>query len=136
MGLTPKKLKYRQSQRGRMKGNASAGSEVSFGEFGLQTLERCWLKANQIEAARKALAHYIKRDGKIWIRVCCDKPVSSRPAETRMGGGKGAPAFYVARVRPGHVIFELGGVKKEVAVEAMRLAGSKLPVMTRFVEKY
>ncbi len=136
MGLMPKKLKYRQSQRRRMKGNASAGNEVSFGEYGLQVLERHWLKTNQIEAARKTLAHHIKRGGKIWIRLCTDKPASSRPAETRMGGGKGAPAFYVARVKPGHVIFELGGVTKEVAMEAMKLAGSKLPVKTRFVEKY
>jgi large subunit ribosomal protein L16 len=136
MALMPKKLKYRQSQRGRMKGNASAGNEISFGEYGLQVLERHWLKTNQIEAARKTLAHYIKRVGKIWIRLCTDKPVSSRPAETRMGGGKGAPAFYVARVKPGHIIFELGGVTKEIAMEAMRLAGSKLPVKTRFVEKY
>ena len=119
-----------------MKGNASAGNEVSFGEYGLQVLERHWLKTNQIEAARKTLAHHIKRGGKIWIRLCTDKPVSSRPAETRMGGGKGAPAFYVARVKPGHVIFELSGVTREVAMEAMRLAGSKLPVKTRFVEKY
>lgn len=136
MGLLPKKIKYRQSQRRRMRGRASAGSELSFGEYGLQSLKRAWLQVKQIEAARRALAHYLKRGGKVWIRVCCDKPVSARPAETRMGGGKGAPAFFVARVRPGHIIFELAGVKRDVAMEAMRLASSKLPIATRFVEKH
>jgi len=119
-----------------MRGRASAGSELSFGEYGLQSLKRAWLQVKQIEAARRALAHYLKRGGKVWIRVCCDKPVSARPAETRMGGGKGAPAFFVARVRPGHIIFELAGVKRDVAMEAMRLASSKLPIATRFVEKH
>ncbi len=135
MGILPKKTKFRKSQRGRMKGTAATGTDVSFGEYGLQTLERCWLKTNQIEAARRALAHYIKRGGKIWIRVCCDKPISARPAETRMGGGKGEPAFFAAAVRPGHVLFELAGITREQAKEAMRLASSKLPVKTRFVEK-
>jgi len=135
MGILPKKTKYRKSQRDVMKGIAATGTTVSFGEYGLQSMEECWLKTNQIEAARRALAHFIKRGGKVWIRMCCDKPVSARPAETRMGGGKGAPAFFVARVRPGHILFELAGVDRETAVEAMRLASSKLPVKTRFVSK-
>jgi len=135
MGIMPKKTKYRKCQRMRLKGNASAGNTLSFGEFGLQALEWAWLKTNQIEAARRALAHFIKRGGKIWIRLCADKPVSARPAETRMGGGKGEPAFFVATVKPGHVIFELAGVTRESAVEAMKLAGSKLPIKTRFLEK-
>lgn len=135
MGILPKKTKYRKSQRGMMKGVASTGTQVSFGEYGLQAMEECWLKTTQIEAARRALAHFIKRGGKIWIRMCADKPVSSRPAETRMGGGKGAPAFFVARVRPGHMLFELAGVDRVAAKEAMRLASSKLPIKTRFVSK-
>jgi large subunit ribosomal protein L16 len=135
MGLVPKKTKYRKSQRGKLRGIASAGTEVSFGEYGLQALEAVLLKTNQIEAARRALTHFVKRGGKIWIRVCADKSVSARPAETRMGGGKGAPAFFAARVKPGHIIFELAGVTKDTAEEAMRLAGSKLPIKTRFVVK-
>lgn len=135
MGLMPKKTKYRKSQRGVMKGCASAGTEVCFGEFGLQALERAWLKTNQIESARRALAHHVKRGGKIWIRMCADKAVSARAAETRMGGGKGAPAYFAVPVKPGHIIFELGGVPADSAKEAMRLAASKLPIATRFVVK-
>jgi large subunit ribosomal protein L16 len=135
VGLLPKKTKYRKSQRRKMKGNASAGTSICFGEFGLKVLEPIWLKASQIEAARRAMAHFVKRGGKIWIRVCCDKPVSARPAETRMGGGKGAPAFFAARVKPGHILFELAGVSHSAAQEAMRLAGSKLPVKTKFFVK-
>ena len=135
MGIMPKKTKFRKCHRGRMKGVASAGTEVCFGEFGLQAMEQCWLKTNQIEAARRALAHFIKRGGKIWIRMCADKPATARPAETRMGGGKGEPAFFVAVIRRGHILFELAGVSRESAEEAMRLAGSKLPIKTRFVTK-
>jgi len=135
MGLLPKKTKYRKSQRRKLRGVASAGTDISFGEYGLQALEKAWLQVKQIEAARRALAHFLKRGGKVWIRVCADKPVSARPAETRMGGGKGAPAFFAACVRPGHILFELAGVSRDVAREAMRLAASKLPIKVRFKEK-
>lgn len=135
MGITPQKTKYRKYQRRRIRGDASAGTSVSFGEYGLQALEPCWLKVNQIEAARKALTHYVKRGGKVWIRVCADKPVTARAAETRMGGGKGAPAFFVAVVKRGHIIFELSGVKEDDAKEAMKLASHKLPIKTRIVKK-
>ena len=118
-----------------MAGEAHRGSEIAFGEFGLQALEPCWLEARQIEAARIALTRYIKRGGKVWIRVFPDKPVTSKPAETRMGSGKGAPDHWVAVVKPGRIIFELGGVKEDLAKEAMRLAANKLPIQTRFVSK-
>ena len=135
MGIMPKKTKFRKQQRNRMKGNACRGATLYFGEYGLQALEPCWLKVNQIEAARKALVHSVKRGGKIWIRICCDKPVSARPAETRMGGGKAAPAFFVAAIKAGHVLFELSGVNEKDAKEAMDLAGHKLPIMTRIIRK-
>jgi len=135
MGIIPKKTKFRKSQRGRMSGVAQSGSEISFGEYGLQAQEPGWLTTKQIEAARRAIAHFIKRGGKLWIRICADKPVTARPAETRMGGGKGAPAFFVAVVKPGHMLFELAGVKREDALEGMRLASRKLPIKTRFVVK-
>jgi large subunit ribosomal protein L16 len=135
MGLQPKKVKFRKDQRGKRRGNATRGNTVAFGEFGMQALERCWLKTNQIESARKAITHFIKRGGKLWIRVLADKSATARPAETRMGSGKGDPAFYVAVIRPGKIIFELAGVSKVDALEAMRLAGHKLPIKTRLVEK-
>jgi large subunit ribosomal protein L16 len=118
-----------------MGGEAHRGSEIAFGEFGLQALEPCWLEARQIEAARIALTRYIKRGGKVWIRVFPDKPVTSKPAETRMGSGKGAPDHWVAVIKPGRIIFELGGVREELAKEAMRLAAHKLPIQTKFVTK-
>ncbi len=135
MAILPKKTKYRKYQRRRMRGVAVRGSELSFGEFGLQAQEPAWLTTKQIEAARRAIAHFVKRGGKLWIRVCADKPVTARAAETRMGGGKGAPAFFVAVVKPGHIIFELAGVKRDEALEGMRLASNKLPIKTRFVSK-
>ena len=118
-----------------MKGKATRGNTLAFGQFGLQSLETAWLKVSQIESARKALTHFVKRGGKVWIRILADKPYSSRPAETRMGGGKGAPEYFVAPVKPGTIIFELAGVSQKDAKEAMRLASHKMPVMTRFVEK-
>jgi len=131
--LMPKKVKYRKQQRGRMSGKAWRGSDVSFGDYGLKALEPCWLTARQIEAARIAMTRFIKRGGKIWIRVFPDKPATKKPAETRMGSGKGAPDHWVAVVRPGRILFEMAGVEREAAVEAMRLASHKLPVATRVV---
>ena len=135
MLLSPSRTKHRKQHRGRMRGEAHRGSEIAFGEFGLQALEPCWLEARQIEAARIALTRYIKRGGKVWIRVFPDKPVTSKPAETRMGSGKGAPDHWVAVVKPGRIIFELGGVREELAKEAMRLAAHKLPIQTKFITK-
>jgi large subunit ribosomal protein L16 len=135
MGIQPKKVKFRKDQRGKRRGVATRGNTVCFGEYGLQALEACWLKTNQIESARKAVTHFVKRGGKIWIRVLADKSATARPAETRMGSGKGDPAYYVAVIRPGKIIFELAGVSKEDALEAMRLAGHKLPIKTRLVGK-
>ena len=135
MLLSPSRAKHRKQHRGRMRGEAQRGSEIAFGEFGLQALEPCWLEARQIEAARIALTRYIKRGGKVWIRVFPDKPVTQKPAETRMGSGKGAPDHWVAVIKPGRVIFELGGVKEDLAKEAMRLAAHKLPIQTRFIAK-
>ncbi|HEX6779632.1 MAG TPA: 50S ribosomal protein L16 [Ktedonobacterales bacterium] len=133
--LSPSRTKHRKQHRGRMRGEAHRGSEIAFGEFGLQALEPCWLEARQIEAARIALTRYIKRGGKVWIRVFPDKPVTSKPAETRMGSGKGAPDHWVAVIKPGRIIFELGGVREELAKEAMRLAAHKLPIQTKFITK-
>lgn len=135
MLLSPSRSKHRKQHRGRMAGDANRGSEIAFGEFGLQALEPCWLEARQIEAARIALTRSIKRGGKVWIRVFPDKPVTSKPAETRMGSGKGAPDHWVAVVKPGRIIFELGGVREELAKEAMRLAANKLPIQTKFITK-
>jgi len=132
--LMPKRMKFRKQHRGRMKGNATRGNTVLYGEFGLQALQPGWVTDRQIEAARIALTRYIKRGGKVWIRIFPDKPVTKKPAETRMGSGKGAPEFYVAVVKPGRVMFELGGVPEDVAEEAMRLAGNKLPIDVRFVK--
>lgn len=133
--LMPKRVKYRKAQRGRLKGEAHAGTTIAFGEFGLQALEAAWIDSRQIEAARRAITHYIKRGGKVWIRIFPDKPVSAKPAETRMGGGKGAPERWVAVVKPGRVLFEIAGVREDVAREAMRLAAHKLPIETQFVAR-
>lgn len=131
--LSPKRTKFRKQQRGRMKGLATQGNEISFGEFALQATEPCWITSRQIESARRAMTRYIKRGGKIWIRIFPDKPVTMRPAETRMGSGKGSPEFWVAVVKPGRIMFEIGGVPVEIAKEAMRLASQKLPIKTKFV---
>ncbi|MFH1542197.1 MAG: 50S ribosomal protein L16 [bacterium] len=136
MVLVPGKTKYRKHQRRRLRGKASAGTELFYGEFGLQSLECAYLTVNQIESARKALTHHLKRGGKVWVRMLADKIKTARAAETRMGGGKGAPAAFVAPVRRGHILFEIGGIKFEDAKEALRLASFKLPIATRFVEKY
>lgn len=132
--LAPKRTKYRKQMKGRRNGLAYRGSSLSFGEFGLQTLDPAWLDARQIEAARVAITRHIKRGGKLWIRVFPDKPISKKPAETRMGKGKGNPEFWVAVVKSGRVLFELEGVTPEIAREAFRLAGSKLPVRTKFLQ--
>ena len=129
--LMPKKVKYRKQQRGRMRGKAWRGSDVSFGDYGLKALEPCWMSARQIEAARVAMTRFIKRGGKIWVRVFPDKPVTKKPLETRMGKGKGAPEYWVAVVKTGRVLFEMSGVPDSVAREAMRLAQHKLPIRTR-----
>ena len=131
--LQPKRVKYRKIHRGHRRGKAQTGSAVSFGDYGLQALESAWLTSRQIEAARRAITHFVRRGAKVWIRVFPDKPVSKKPAETRMGSGKGPPDHWVAVVRPGRILFEMGGVDEEVAKGAMRLASHKLPVETRFV---
>ncbi len=133
--LMPKRTKYRKQHRGRMKGQASRGNTLSFGDYGLQALEPCWMTSRQIEAARRAIVRHVKRGGKLWIRVFPDKPVTNKPAETRMGGGKGAVDHWVAVVKPGRMIFEMAGVQEEQAREAMRLASHKLPIKTRFVSR-
>jgi large subunit ribosomal protein L16 len=133
--LSPKRVKFRKVQKGRTRGLAYRGGDVSFGDFGLQATTSGWLTARQIEAARIALTRHVKRGGKIWIRVFPDKPVTKKPAETRMGTGKGAPEYWVAVVRPGRVLYELEGVSEEIAREALRLAGHKLPVSTRVVKR-
>ncbi|MFR9280776.1 50S ribosomal protein L16 [Levyella massiliensis] len=131
--LMPKRVKRRRVHRGRMKGKAMRGNTVTYGEFGLQALEPAWMTANQIEAARRAMTRYIKRGGNVWIKVFPDKPVSKKPAEVRMGSGKGAPEYWVAVIKPGRVLFEMAGVSHDVAKEAMRLAAAKLPMKTKFV---
>ena len=133
--LMPKRVKYRRVQRGRMKGKALRGNTVTYGDFGLQATEPCWITANQIEAARVAMTRYIKRGGQVWIKIFPDKPVTAKPAETRMGSGKGSPEYWVAVVKPGRVLFEIKGVEENVAREAMRLAANKLPVKCKFVKK-
>ena len=133
--LMPKKVKYRKQQRGRMTGKAIVGSTVSFGEFGLKSLEPCWLSNRQIEAARVALTRHIKRGGKVWVRVFPDKPVTKKPAETRMGKGKGAPEYWVAVVKPGRILFEIEGVPEVLARAALRLAANKLPMKSKFVTR-
>lgn len=131
--LMPKRVKYRKTQRGRMRGKAQRGSAISFGDFGLKALEPGWITARQIEAARVALTREMKRDGKIWIRIFPDKPVTKKPAETRMGKGKGMPEFWVAVVKPGRIMFEISGISSTLAEEALRLAAHKLPIKTKFV---
>ena len=131
--LQPRKTKYRKQQKGRMKGNAHRGHELAFGSFGIKTLEEGWLTSRQIEAARQAVTRYMKREGQIWIKIFPDKPVTKKPAEVRMGKGKGAPEYFVARVTPGRILIEAEGVPLEIAKEAMRLAAQKLPVVTKFV---
>lgn len=131
--LQPKKTKFRRQQKGRMKGIAHRGSQLEFGSFGIKTMESCWLTGQQLEAARQAIVRYMKREGKIWIRVFPDKPFTKKPAEVRMGKGKGAPEGFVAPVTPGRMIFEAEGVPLEVAKEALRLGAQKLPVTTKFV---
>lgn len=131
--LMPKRVKYRKSQRGRMKGKATRGASVAFGDFGLKAMEPGWISSRQIEASRVALTRLMKREGKVWIRIFPDKSVTKKPAETRMGSGKGAPEFWVAVVEPGRIMFELGGITQKTAEEALRLASHKLPIKTRFV---
>ncbi len=131
--LQPRKTKFRKQQKGRMKGNAQRGHQLSFGSFGIKTLEEGWLTSRQIEAARQAVTRYMKREGQIWIKIFPDKPVTKKPAEVRMGKGKGAPELFVARITPGRILFEAEGVPVAVAREAMRLAAQKLPVTTKFV---
>lgn len=131
--LMPRRVKHRKVHRGNMRGNAKGGSEIEYGEFALQALEPSWITNNQIEAARIAMTRHIKRGGKIWIRIFPDKPYTKKPAETRMGSGKGAPEGWVAVVRPGRILFEMAGVHEELAKEAMRLASNKLPIKTRFM---
>ena len=134
--LMPKRVKYRKQMRGRMKGKASRGVEVSFGEYGLQALEPCWITSRQIEAARRAVVRHVKRRGKLWIRIFPDKPVTSKPAETRMGKGKGSVDHWVAVVKPGRILFEIAGVDEDLAREAMRLAAYKLPIKTQFIARH
>jgi large subunit ribosomal protein L16 len=133
--LQPKKTKFRKMQKGKMKGNAQRGSQLAFGSFGIKALDETWITARQIEAARIAVTRYMKRQGQVWIRIFPDKPVTSKPAEVRMGKGKGAPEYWAAVVRPGRMLFECDGVPLEIAQEAMRLASQKLPIKTKFVTR-
>ena len=133
--LLPKRVKYRRVQRGRLKGKATRGNTVTYGDFGLVALEPAWITSNQIEAARIAMTRYIKRGGQVWIKIFPDKPITEKPAETRMGSGKGSPEYWVAVVKPGRVMFEIAGVDRELAQEAMRLAAMQLPIMCKFVTK-
>lgn len=133
--LMPKRVKHRKQFRGSMAGKATRGNKLTYGEYGIVAMEPCWIKANQIEAARVAMTRYIKRGGKVWIKIFPDKPITAKPAGTRMGSGKGAPEYWVAVAKPGRVLFEMGGVSEEIAREAMRLAGHKLPIKTKFVVK-
>ena len=131
--LQPKRTKYRKMQKGRMKGNAGRGSQIAFGSFAIKALEECWITSRQIEAARIAATRYMKREGQMWIRIFPDKPITKKPAEVRMGKGKGAPEYWAAVVRPGRVLFELDGVSMETAKEALRLSAQKMPITTKFV---
>lgn len=133
--LLPKRVKHRKVHKGRMKGVATRGNKVTYGDFGLVSLEPTWITSNQIEAARIAMTRYIKRGGQVWIKIFPDKPITEKPAETRMGSGKGSPEYWVAVVKPGRVMFEIAGVEESVAREAMRLAANKLPVKCKFVSK-
>ena len=133
--LLPKRVKYRRQHRGRMKGKATRGNFIAYGDFGLQAMEPCWITSNQIESARIAINRYVRRGGKVWIKIFPDKSVTKKPAEVRMGSGKGNPEYWVAVVKPGRVLFEIAGVSEESAREAMRLAGHKLPCRTKFIAK-
>lgn len=133
--LMPKRVKYRKTHRGRLKGKSKGGNDISFGEYGLQALGGAWITARQIEATRVALTRFIKKGGKLWVRIFPDKPITKKPAETRMGKGKGAPEFWVAVVKPGRIMFELEGVTVDIAKQAMNLASHKLPIPTRFVQR-
>ena len=133
--LLPKRVKYRRVHRGRLKGTAHSGNKVTYGQFGLPALEPAWITSNQLEAARIAMTRYIKRGGQVWIKIFPDKPITEKPAETRMGSGKGSPEYWVAVVKPGRVMFEIGGIDGEVAREAMRLAAHKLPIKCKIIEK-
>ena len=133
--LLPKRVKYRRVHRGRLTGKATRGNTVTYGDFGLQALEPAWVTSNQIEAARIAMTRYIKRGGQVWLKIFPDKPITEKPAETRMGSGKGSPEYWVAVVKPGRVMFEIGGIEESVAREAMRLAAHKLPIKCKFVKK-
>lgn len=133
--LSPKKIKFRKMMKGRMTGKAYRGSDLSFGEYGLRALEPCWMTARQIESARIAMTRFIRRGGKIWIRIFPDKPITKKPAETRMGKGKGSPEYWVAAVKPGRMLYEMDGVALEIAKEAFRLASHKLPIATQFVSR-
>jgi large subunit ribosomal protein L16 len=133
--LMPKRVKYRKSQRGRMKGKATRGATVAFGDFGLKALEPAWITSRQLEACRVALSRKMKRDGKVWIRVFPDKPVSKKPLETRMGKGKGAPEFWVVVIKPGRILFEISGVSTDIANDALKLCGHKLPIKTKVVRR-
>lgn len=131
--LQPKKTKYRRQQKGRMKGNSTKGALLAFGSFGVKALQTSWITGRQLEAARQAITRYMKREGQLWIRVFPDKPITKKPAEVRMGKGKGAPEMFVARVQPGRILFEADGVPKKVAQEALRLGAQKLPITTKFI---
>jgi large subunit ribosomal protein L16 len=133
--LQPRRVKYRKVHRGRRRGRAQSGNTIAFGEYGLQAAEPAWLTSRQIEAARRAIVHHMRRGGKLWIRIFPHKPVSKKPAETHMGGGKGSPDHWVAVVKPGRILFEIAGVNMEMAREAMRLASHKLPISTKFISK-
>ena len=133
--LMPKRVKFRRVQRGRLTGKANRGNTITYGDFGLKALEQAWITSNQIEAARVAMTRYTKRYGKVWIKIFPDKPVTEKPAETRMGSGKGSPEYWVSVVKPGRIMFEIGGVNEEIAREAMRLAANKLPIKCKFVKK-
>jgi large subunit ribosomal protein L16 len=133
--LAPKRIKHRKQQRGRLTGNAQRGNEISFGQYGLKAMEPCWMTNRQIEAARVAITRHIKRGGKVWIRIFPDKPVTQKPAETRMGKGKGNPEYWVAVIHPGRILFEVEGVPEDIAREGMRLAANKLPIKTKFVSR-
>ena len=133
--LLPKRVKYRRVQRGRLKGKATRGNTLAYGDYGLVATEPAWIKSNQIEAARIAMTRYIRRGGQVWIKIFPDKPVTEKPAETRMGSGKGSPEYWVAVVKPGRILFEMSGTSEEVAREAMRLASHKLPIKTKFIKR-
>ena len=133
--LMPKRVKYRRVQRGRLKGKATRGNKLAYGDYGLVATEPAWIKSNQIEAARIAMTRYIRRGGQVWIKIFPDKPITEKPAETRMGSGKGSPEYWVAVVKPGRILFEMSGTNEEVAREAMRLASHKLPIKTKFIKR-